>query len=148
MMDGYYEGSPSSRVFTTPHRRDSLDVLWTSFHLPCAFIADPLHWASETRVVGVSQLRGTRPDEVLFPSQKAMLLNYDLLMLNADIEQVFRGTRAQGAFADGHAAIRQTRGSGVGPEMGDGGPPGSYDHYAGFPPWQHTHQGVRGRDVP
>lgn len=147
LADGYYASDARSRAFKSPFlqpRRDG--SLRNSYHIPCVFYADPRFYDPTTRETPPAQRRPVRLDEVLFPSEKAALLDD-----NAVAWFALRGrARSLAAFVDGSAAPIPHERAGPQMETGDGSAP-TVD--LGHPsdrmaPLRHALHGVRGRDLP
>lgn len=143
LAENYYGGDHLSRSFTPPETPPdpggALPVL-TGYFYSCAFAADPAYWEPRTRT-GPAQWRGTFGREVSFPSGKALLYSTETDWNNGSDR-----SRARVAFADGAAQlVPQSR---LGPQYqgGDGGWSGSV-HGIGPPPFMHTIDGTRGRDI-
>lgn len=126
----------------------TLNPLRSAYHYPCAFIADPAYWSSQTRS-GRSQFRGTTVSEVRYPAEKSLLIEswpfVDLVETPADQ----RRFQLPLATTDGSALAADVTMREPGQESGDG-----YQfradgavHFSDFPPLLHTINGVRGRDI-
>jgi hypothetical protein len=147
LTDGYYSGNILSSSFFPPpplggSRRDR--GLGSGYFYGCAFVADPTYWDRTTRLSGTSQLRATGLHEVLFPSKKALHVNYVRYL-------AFRGIQGSGSqgiqagFVDGHAVSSSPA---IEQRAGCGGDRNFAVHRISLPPMVHTSDGVRGRDTP
>ena len=146
-MAPYYEDNALHPSFYPPG-----DPAWygTLYAYSCSFLADPLFWNATTRA-GPGQWRGTRVDEVLYPSLKGLFVNrHDYpTVLNPDDLPPFEFTGAGAAFVDTSAEfVKEARfrpwyPNGEGPWPGRVVPGVSLSGS-----WvRHTIDGVRGRDV-
>lgn len=74
---GYYAGNIKDATFQPPNQRTGRrDIIspYGGYLYPCVYIADPKFF-SEDRLNDRSQLRATQLSEVLFPSDKALVVN-------------------------------------------------------------------------
>lgn len=139
MARQYYGESPFSDTFFVPTGDPERRV---AFWYAAAFIADPAFWNEYTRR-GPSQWRATRVGEVLYPSQKGLLITE---------REVLRGGRDGEAglygltLSDASARMTTMRSLAAPYPGGEGSWPGSELGPPGYPV-MHTRDGVRGRDV-
>lgn len=138
LADSYYNGSVSNRSFGTPgHSATSSEI---GYYYSCSFIARPEYWDPSTRS-GVGQWEVTRVHDVVFPGQKALLL--DTYRWDSK-RAVTDGVWQLGMF-DG--SVRDGAGDRPGYAKGDGPGSSGFYHNSDWPPTMHTLNGVRGRDI-
>jgi len=151
LADSYYLASVTADAFFPPgYPREDGDgwPFYTPYYYPCAFIAAPEYWNELTRM-GPSQYRGTRIDEVLFPSAKVLVVQgWPFRRIVIDPDDNMR-TRLPVSSVDGSVRALRWNERENGYERGDG-----YQfqndgaiHYIDWPRLLHTIDGVRGRDV-
>lgn len=139
MAADWYGGGWRGGVFVTPRLRgagfDGAQYLY-----PCAFLAAPEFWNARTRAGG-AQFRVVRPEEVRFPSAKAVIVENGAVL-------VVDGRLGVG-MADGSARMVAGRERVAGYHRGDGYQFASDGavHYFDGPALLHTVDGVRGVDV-
>ncbi len=77
LSQSYYAGNVNDPTFQPPNertgRRDRA-MSYFGYMYPCVFITDPLYFSGDRRD-DRSQLRGTQLSEVLFPSDKTLIVN-------------------------------------------------------------------------
>lgn len=77
LSQSYYAGNVNDPTFQPPNertgRRDRA-MSYFGYMYPCVFITDPLYFSGDRRD-DRSQLRGTQLSEVLFPSDKSLIVN-------------------------------------------------------------------------
>lgn len=137
----YYAGDHLSPVFQSP---DEETGFWprTSYWYSCAMLADPRFWNRRFRE-GAHQWRATGSHEVVFPAQKALLLDSFAWRIDFALGQQIP---CRVALTDGSAtSIAPGR-------LGDSHPSGEAPglgpiHGTAWPPTHHTTDGVRGRDI-
>lgn len=143
LADPYYDGNHLDRTFTPPETPPDLGGGWpvlTGYFYSCAFSADPAYWNPRTRT-GPAQWRGTRSHEIAFPSAKGLLWGS-----NPPPAQSGDGALLRAAFSDASARLIKLDSLGPMYQGADGGWPGAI-HGVGPPPFMHTLDGARGRDV-
>ncbi len=144
LTDDYYGGQINHTALHRPGA-EFFATSTTSYFYSAAMIADPRYWNADTRT-GPEQLRATRTSEVVFPSSKALLVDFS----EAGHTMVLPGQSLDRpitmALAD--ASVRRVPIERNLPPLplGDGGiglqslfPFGAYA--------MHTVDGVRGRDI-
>jgi len=154
LRDRYYEGQPIE-IFSDASDTGVVHQGGRGFFdMPCTLFAVPEFWAPETRLAGISQLRGVLHADVTFPSQKATLVSQF---------PIFRHASTQGDLlpdpltltvaipvlaADGHAGARSSRQFIPGVQMADTvfNTPGITMHSRDLLVGLHTYKGVRGMD--
>lgn len=151
LVDQYYAGSLIRNEALYPPGFSKQGEMWplaSGYHYPCSFIAEPAYWRRETRT-GRDQMRATQVSAVLFPSQKALLVESwpftERVLEPSDNARVALLFAATDASAD--SASWRERNPGV--ESGDGmlfQRDGAV-HFNDYPPFLHTLDGVRGRDI-
>ncbi len=141
LADGYYNGDHTASHFRSPESRSPLSL--ASYWYPCAFIASPEYWNPRTRT-GPGQRVATRADQVLFPSSKAILID-EFGMFKVGNRAVPESIRS--GFVDGRAAVARQRDWSREAYPGGDGPWWGAMHGTAQPPFMHTLDGVRGRDV-
>lgn len=151
LADTYYDGVVIGNEAVNPPGFERTDRVWplaSGYHYPCSFIAEPAYWRRETRT-GRDQMRATQVSAVLFPSQKALLVESwpftERVLEPSDNARVALLFAATDASAD--SASWRERNPGV--ESGDGmlfQRDGAV-HFNDYPPFLHTLDGVRGRDI-
>lgn len=152
LADRYYNGQFDQEAFYPPGMPDSPSSYGhpggpTPYALGCSFIADPKFWRPESRS-GPEQWRPTRVSEVLYPTDKALLVS-DWPMWTELPNPLPPVTAARAhmemCFVDGSAESLSTSSLRAGYEGGDGTFDGSW-HNVDFPYAVHTLEGVKGRD--
>lgn len=145
LADGYYDGAVFGSAFKSPLGERGRPAIENSYELACSFLADPAYYNQETRLGTTEQLRATRLAEVLFPSDKALLVDAWPRAWGLAPEHVRRlAASVDGAAADipGSKFGRQVpTGDGV-MTLEQGGHPSGMSW-----PLQHALDGVRGRDI-
>lgn len=135
--DCCYQGACTGPMF-----KDKRDTMWdgpwgSSYHYSSTFLTRPEFWNPETRS-GPEQWRPVRGADVLFPSQKAVLVHV-YSWFAARYERVMFG------LADGAAGIYGRE------RFGRRYPDGEGEYYGAIwhvgVPGMHTIDGVRGRDL-
>lgn len=149
LADDYYSGNARSRQFFSPRYRENSAYwpIYTSYHYPCTFIADPAYFDERTRT-GPAQYRPVNMAQVQFPSAKTVLVETWHPPTAQDGRQVQQQGYAS-AFVDGsvHDVSWRERRSGY--QKGDGWlflPFGAV-HFTDSPPMLHTIGGASGRDI-
>lgn len=139
-----YYGSvrPPGSLFQTPHDPDTLgDHLVPDYTYPCAFVAKAEYWDPSQRVYSRAQWGATYQSQVVFPSQKTLMVLKPWTEGHADEDQ---RSRIAAAAVDGHAARHELNSDFI-YTQGDGYPLDGYYHMYGK--WGlDTKVGVRGRD--
>lgn len=152
LADGYYDGDPTHPSMYAPGSIGGgySGGFLSSYHYGCVFIADPGYWNLSSRLIEPLQFHPIRLDQAAFPDRKSLHINNDryFRMMPRDGDAWFPGsTDMQASFLDGHAEIvasnRQHPDIAGGCwTRGDWG-----RHTASIPPFLHTLDGIRGRDV-
>ncbi len=152
LADDYYTGSVKLESFYPPRFITEDGSMWplnTPYQYGCAFIASPQYWNDLTRI-GPVQYVATRQSDVSFPSKK-ILLNaaWPLLRNVAEARKDILSAMIQVNLCDGSAialsAAQRLQGykKGDGHQFRDDGA----IHFTDWPPFLHTVDGVRGRDL-
>jgi len=152
LKDRYYDGQ-SLEVFRDAEDIGNLPGGRGTFDMSCTLFAAPEFWAPETRVVGISQVRGVHHADVMFPSQKTTLVS-QFQLLNATAPGDLLANPASLTVgiptlaADGHAEGVSARQFIPGVQMADAvyDTPGITMHWQDVFVGLHTYKGVRGRD--
>lgn len=153
LRDRYYAGQPSE-IFSDASDTGVLPSGRGTFDMTCTLFATPDFWAPESRLAGISQLRGVRHSDVTFPAQKATLISqYPLFKIAAYQGNVLPNpstltVRIPTLAADGHAESVSARRFTPGVHMGDAvfDVPGITMHWQDMLVGLHTSKGVRGTD--
>jgi prepilin-type N-terminal cleavage/methylation domain-containing protein len=69
----YYDQTVLAEVFRAPWDEDEI-IIESAYLYPCVYLASPSYWRAESRMIGDSQLRGTRIENVRFPSRKSLVV--------------------------------------------------------------------------
>lgn len=152
LAEPYYSVAETSDVFFPPRFKEEAGHGYphnTPYHYGCVFIASPEYWNPHTRM-GPAQYRATRPDEVLYPSRKALVSeSWPYVPRAVEMANPLAGPALPAAFVDGSARGIKHEHRANGYERGDG-----YQfqnagavHMIDWPPTLHTLDGARGRDV-
>jgi prepilin-type N-terminal cleavage/methylation domain-containing protein len=135
LADDWYQGQFSHGSFADPS--SEARTVYSDYYYGCCFVAGPEYWRETTRLGDFSQWRSTRWHEVVWPSQKVLLV----------YPAVASEQNARVALIDGSATTRDKRESfGKGYPYGDGQHPGSL-HPGDVWQFLHTMDGVRGHDL-
>lgn len=152
LADDYYTGSVEAGVFFPPNYVEGGGGNWpimTPYNYGCVFIASSRYWNPYTRM-GPSQYQGMRTDSVLYPSSKVLIL--ESWPLTRDIQDApdKLAVPLPSALCDGSAQLARPIDYRPGYKKADGwwkfrdyGAVHSND----WPPFLHTIDGVRGRDL-
>ncbi len=151
LAEPYYSVSETSDVFFPPRFKEDSGggyPSYTPYHYGCVFIASPEYWNPRTRM-GPTQYRATRPDEVLYPSRKALVSESWPYVPRAMERTGLDGPALPVAFIDGSARGIKPEHRNNGYERGDGFQfqDSGAVHMIDWPPTLHTFDGARGRDV-
>ncbi|MCC6428086.1 MAG: type II secretion system protein [Phycisphaerales bacterium] len=146
LADMYYDGRTDSESVYSAEQLSRDGPGGMPFMLPCAFFAEPLFWNQRTRT-GPGQYRGTRQDQVVYPSDKSLLICADPLMVrDGDPRETLSIRHVPMAAVDGSAADHAEDNFAPGVSSGEGVFDQSvhvFDLFVGL----HTVEGVRGRDI-
>jgi hypothetical protein len=156
MAPAYYNGSLSPSVFVSPlapaDMRARAFSLHSSFVYGCVFVAHPEYWNPSTRRAPRAQWVPTAVGGVRFPDAKVILTDlaptFARMVRNAPLPRVTNPV----SFCDGHAALSSPDDRPPQSAQGDGPPSAEVisagGHLGPHPPFSHTLDGIRGRDVP
>jgi len=148
----YYEGNVNHPSFRSPDPRTgrrSGGSSRFSYSYPCVYIADPKYFSQDRRDDRL-QLRATQLSEVLFTSDKALIVNQNWWQQSWGENGM--PSRDHGPTAPIHVAMADTSASAILPDQyiahrfGDGDFNLSLDPSGNRFIASHTNDGVRGRD--
>lgn len=153
LRDRYYADQPPD-IFSDASDTGALPGGRGTFDMSCTLFAVPDFWGPETRLVGLSQLRGVRHADVVHASQKATLISqFPLFEIAARQGNVLPNpatltVRVPTLAADGHAESVSARRFMPGVHMGDAvfDVSGITMHWQDILVGLHTSKGVRGTD--
>ncbi len=146
LAEQYYAGAWNGPLFRSPLATSNIGP--NAYLMSCTLIAAPEYYNPETRQALPAQLRPVRATEVVWPSQKGILV--DGMVQRPDYIHSTRGDLdAIMCTADGRAGLFSTARD-ILPQygLGDGPDQQAYGaHWPSFLPTTHTIDGVRGRDI-
>jgi hypothetical protein len=152
LTPSYYEGNVNHPSFRAPDPRTGRRGVGSSrfsYTYPCVYIADPKYFSQDRRD-DRSQLRATQLSEVLFTSDKALIVNQLWWQLSWGTNGM--PSRGHGATTPIHVAMADTSAVAIPADQhiwhrfGDGDFNLGLDPSGNVKVASHTIDGVRGRD--
>lgn len=144
ISEEYYDQSILDEVFRAPWDEDKI-LIESAYLYPCVYLASPSYWRAESRMVGDSQLRGTRIENVRFPSRKSLVV----LPPNIQAGEGVRLRKVSYSAADGSVSSTDFAKVVGGYPRGDGPEHQQWGavHPVDAPVMLHTVDGIHGVDV-
>ena len=140
LSDYYYNGRYEGKDFQSPYDNWPHPLgIWCNYTYSTNFISRPEFWNRKTRT-GPRQWQPVRDSEVIYPSQKGILIDNYSYWLGGVFPR-----RTTVGFVDGSARYLSQQELHAGYYNGEGNWPGSLRDSP--TPVLHTYDGVRGRDI-